>query len=66
MVPKLVQQRAAPAGNACNGFACARASNEENSAIGEQLPVNATPLNTAKFDLTALKEVERRLPFISF
>lgn len=59
VVPRLVEQRAAPAGNDCSGVALARPSKENEKAIGKQIPVKATPADSAKFDLTAWKDVER-------
>lgn len=59
VVPKLVEQSAAPAAKACNGVASTRPCSEKDRAIGMPTPVAATALDRTAFALTALKSVLR-------
>lgn len=58
VVPKLVEQRAAPAAKAWSGVAFAMASNEKENAMGRHIPVIATLIDMPKFALTAENDVE--------
>ena len=59
VVPRLVEQRAAPAANACKGVADARLRRQEAKAIGKQMPVKATNMERPAFAFRDLKFVFR-------
>lgn len=59
VVPKLVEQSAAPAANACNGVAPKRPWRTKESPIGALMPVIATPIDNRRLAFREEKEVAR-------
>jgi hypothetical protein len=59
VVPRLVEQRAAPAAKACRGVASKRLGRENESAIGTPIPVRATADERLRFALRDWKEVDK-------
>lgn len=58
VVPKLVEQRAAPAVNACKGVAMTRVPRENENAIGSPTPVTAIAVERSRFAFNEAYDVE--------
>lgn len=58
VVPRLVEQRAAPAAKAWRGVAFAMPIKEKDKTIGMMMPVDATATESSRFDLRAAQDVE--------
>ena len=58
VVPRLVEQRAAPAENACRALAPASTRNTYDNAIGSPIPVIATAIERPKVAFTEEYDVE--------
>ena len=58
-MPRLVEQRAAPAVKACKGVADTRLQRQKAKPIGKQTSVNATRVEIAAFAFRDLKLVGR-------
>jgi hypothetical protein len=59
MVPRLVEQRAAPAANDCKDFAATRDCNTKDSAIGATMPVRATAVENNALAFREVNDVDR-------
>jgi len=59
VVPRLVEQRAAPAANACRGVADTRILSENENSMGNTIPVIATVAEGTMLAFNDAKEVER-------
>ena len=59
VVPRLVEQSAAPAAKACNGVASDSGSSEKESAMGRTMPVAATSAERKRFAFKEEKETDR-------
>jgi hypothetical protein len=58
VVPRLVEQRAAPAANDWSGVAFTRLSRAKERPIGTAIPVTATETHRRKFAFMAANDVE--------
>lgn len=65
VVPRLVEQRAAPAAKHCRVEASVNDLRMKESAMGAEIPVSATPSERATLAFKELKEV-RRPPVIGY
>lgn len=63
VVHRLVEQRAAPAANACRAVADVRLCRQKAKAIGELIPVKATSTERPRFDFRDLKLVFEPPPY---
>src|SRR6187200_1262223 len=59
VVPRLVEQSAAPAANACRGVAPVKPWREKERAIGTSMPVIATAEESRRLAFKDLKEVDK-------
>ena len=59
VVPRLVEQSADPAANACSAVALTSPLRQNERAIGMLIPVKATAVDIMRLALTAEKEVDR-------
>jgi hypothetical protein len=59
VVPRLVEQRAAPAAKDSSGVACRRGWRVNERAMGREMPVRAMRLERMRLALREGKEVER-------
>ncbi len=57
VVPRLVEQRVAPAAKAWRGVALAKLIKEKDKAIGMRIPVDATATESSRFDFRTAQDV---------